>query len=103
MDSFWKKLAGLAVDALLARFGIKPDDKLTVDDLIGKLTTAVKAELSEELDKLDDIPQQVITEVGQQVNGVVQQIANIPAQVVGRLPDFATIIQQAIQNLNPFK
>lgn len=95
----WIALLGQAIVTAFLKWANVED----VDALIGEIATAVKAELSEELGKLDDIPRQVIDEVSQQVNGVVQQVGNIPGQVIGQLPNFAAIIQQAIGQFNPFK
>jgi hypothetical protein len=92
IEKWLKLLAGFIVDALCDRLGIT-----SVDDLIGKASTAFKQELTDELSKLDDIPAQIIAGVVPQLMNPIQQmvtqVAAIPGQVMG-----------SIQNLlNPFK
>lgn len=105
IEKWLKMLAGFIVDAAFAKLGIT-----SLDDLTAKLATAFKAELSDDLAKLDAIPEQVVAAVGgqingvvQQFNGVVQQLAALPQQMLANLPDFGALINQAIQQFNPFK
>jgi hypothetical protein len=107
IEKWLKMLAGFVVDALLARFGIAPDEKVDLDGLIAKGAIAMRTELKGDLQKLDDIPQQVISQVSGQINGVVTQLGGLPGQiagqVIGQLPNFGALINDAIQNLNPFR
>jgi hypothetical protein len=107
IEKWLKMLAGFIVDALLAKLGIE-----NLDDLLAKAAAAFKAELSEDLGKIDDIPGQVITAVTGQLGGVVQQlsaipsqlgqqVAGIPGQVLSGLPDFGALITNTIRNLLP--
>jgi hypothetical protein len=86
-------LAEFIVEAAFAKLGIE-----SADDLFTKLATAFKAEISSELAKLDELPQQVAGELGGQISGVLQQVTAIPGQVLAQLP---AILTQAINNL-PF-
>lgn len=92
IEKWLKLLGGFIVDRAFQKLGIPDDFKL--DDLLAKAATVFKAELAEDLDKLDDIPQQIIKEIG-----------DLPGQVVSRLPDsvnqFRTLINQAMAAL-PF-
>lgn len=98
IEKWLKMLAGFIVDAAFAKLGIT-----SLDDLTAKLATAFKAEVADDLAKLDAIPEQVVAAVGGQINGVVQQLAALPQQMLANLPDFGALINQAIQQFNPFK
>jgi hypothetical protein len=80
MDAFWKKLAGFIVDALFAKLGIKD-----LNDLLAKASAAFKAEMSDELAKLDNLPVEIAKELG-----------DIPAQVIAHLPDFVGVFRGVI-------
>lgn len=86
IDTLLKKLAEFIVAAALAQLGIKD-----IDDLTAKLAAAFKAELADELGKLDDLPEQVTAE-----------LAALPAKVLAGLPDFAAIINSVLAKMNPF-
>jgi hypothetical protein len=103
IEKWLKMLAGFIVDAAFAKLGVG-----SLDDLLAKAAAAFKAELSEDLGKIDDIPGQVITAVTGGLGGVVQQLTAIPAQVAGipgqvlsGLPDFGALITNTIRNLLP--
>jgi hypothetical protein len=86
MDAFLKKLAEAIVTALLARFGIEPDDKLTLDDLLTKGAIALKVELGEDLAKIDALPTAVAGLLGGQISAIPNQFRAVVNQMLRALP-----------------
>jgi hypothetical protein len=86
MDAFLKKLAEAIVAALLARFGIEPDDKLTLDDLLTKGAIALKVELADDLGKIDAVPAAVAGLLGGQIAGIPDKFRAVINQMLRALP-----------------
>lgn len=82
---YLKMLAGFIVEAAFAKLGIE-----NLDDLLTRGMKALRSEFSDELAKVEEIP-----------NAIVTQLGDIPEQVVSHLPDFRALINQAMGRL-PF-